>query len=336
MNIATHGLASLALLRAAWPRAPKQMWIAAVVAGTIADVDLLSAWTEPARYLAWRGTYTHALLGSILLASLFAVVFPWLAGADLRNRFSRLAFFFFALAAQCLHLALDLCGSTGIALLWPFTRRRFAADWVADLDPWIIFVLLAALLLPELLHLVSSEIGTRDTRPRGRVGALLGFSILLFYVTVRADFHGEVLALMQSRTFRSEVAKHVGAFPEALSPFTWQGLVETERGLHRITVTEGLGGPFDPESAETLYKPEPSVALDTAQKTATAQAFLETARFPKATVETTPAGARVEIRDLAYLASGNTAHEVVAVMQLDSANRVTSQEFAWANQRAEE
>jgi hypothetical protein len=101
-------------------------------------------------------------------------------------------------------------------------------------------------------------------------------------------------------------------------------------------VTEGLGGPYDPESAETLYKPEPSVALDTAQKTATAQAFLETARFPKATVETTPAGTRVEIRDLAYLASGNTAHEVVAVMQLDSANRVTSQGFAWANQRAEE
>jgi len=55
MNIVTHGLASLALLRAAWPRAPKQMWIAAVVAGTIADVDLLSAWTEPAKYLAWRG-----------------------------------------------------------------------------------------------------------------------------------------------------------------------------------------------------------------------------------------------------------------------------------------
>ena len=332
MNIVTHGLASLALLRAAWPRAPKQMWVAAVVAGTIADVDLLSAWTGPAKYLAWRGTYTHALPASILWAGLFAVVFPLLAGADLRNRFSLLAFFFFALAAQCLHLALDLCGATGIALLWPFTRRRFAADWVANLDPWIIFVLLAALLLPELVHLVSSEIGTRDTRPRGRVGALLGFSILLFYVTVRADFHGEVLGLMQSRTFRSEVAKRVGAFPEALSPFAWQGIVETERGLHRITVTEGLGGPFDPESAETLYKPEPSVALESAQKTATAQAFLETARFPKATVETTPAGTRVEIHDLAYVASGNIAHEVVAVIQLDSANRVASQEFAWANQ----
>ena len=336
MNIVTQGLASLALLRAAWPRAPKQMWVAAVVAGTIADVDLLSAWSDPAKYLAWRGTYTHALPVAILWAGFFAVVFPLFAGANLRNRFSLLAFFFFALAAQCLHLALDLCGSTGIALLWPFTRRRFAGDWVADLDPWIIFVLVAALLLPELLHLVSSEIGTRSTRPRGRIGAILGFSILLFYVTVRADFHAEVLTLMQSRTFRSEIPRRVGAFPEALSPFEWQGIVETERALHRITVAEGLGGPFDPESAETLYKPAPSVALDTAQKTATAQAFLEIARFPKASVETTPAGTRVEIRDLADAASGNTAHEVVAVIQLDSANRVTSEEFAWANQLSRE
>jgi hypothetical protein len=238
--------------------------------------------------------------------------------------------FLLVLAAQCLHLAMDLCGSVGVALLWPFSAHRFAGDWIVDVDPWVITVLLAALLLPELFYLITDEIGARNRKPRGRLGALVGFSFIALYLAVRADFHVGALALMQARAYHGEVPKHVGAFPESLSPFTWQGIVETERGLYRVPVSQGFGESFDPEDAEPLYKPEPSPALDAAGKTPAAQALLRRARFPKATVETGPAGARVEIRDLACDARGNTSHEAIAVIQLDAANRVTLQQIVWA------
>ncbi len=121
MNIVTHGLASLALARAAWPRAPKQLWIVAVAAGVIADIDLASAWWGAGAFLRWHRTYTHALLTTIVVAAVFAVGYRFIADDSLRARFSVAAAFALALAAACLHLLLDVCGWEGAALLWPFT-----------------------------------------------------------------------------------------------------------------------------------------------------------------------------------------------------------------------
>jgi len=325
MDIATHGLASLALLRAVWPRAPREMWIAVVVAGTAPDLDLLSVWAGAQRYLAWRGTYTHALLTAFLLSLAAATAYRLVAGALLRERFPVGRFFMLVFSAQCLHIVLDLCGTMPVAVLWPFVSRRLAADWIPNVDPWIIALLLASLLFPELLRLVTDEIGARDNKPRGRVGALMGFSLILLYLGVRAEFHRGATALMEARSYHGEVPQHVAAFPESFSPFAWQGLIETERALLRVEVNEGFGGSFDPEDATALFKPEPSAALDAAEHTRAAARFLRVARFPIASVEGTAGGTRVEIRDLAYPASGETNREVLAVIDVDRANRVQSE-----------
>src|SRR5271156_1313868 len=110
MNIVTHGLASLALARAAWPRAPKRMWIVAVAAGVIADADLASAWGSAAAYLRWRQTYTHGLLTSVVIAALLATAYRFFTDDDLRERFSAANAFALALAACCLHLLMDMFG----------------------------------------------------------------------------------------------------------------------------------------------------------------------------------------------------------------------------------
>jgi membrane-bound metal-dependent hydrolase YbcI (DUF457 family) len=336
MNLVIHGLASLALVRAAWPRAPKQLWIVALAAGVIADIDLASAWWGAAAYLKWHHTYTHTLLTAILVAMLCAAAYRLLADDALRSRFSITNAFAAVLAAGCLHLLMDVCGWEGAALLWPFNTKRYAMDLVVDLDPWIVAILLAALLLPELFHLVSAEIGARAKRPRGQIGALLGLAMIVCYVGLRSNFHGDVIALLESRTFRGEVAKRAGAFPEALSPFAWRGIVETESALHELTVGVGPVGSFDPERADTLFKPEPSAALAATQQTRAAQTFLSVARFPKALVEATPAGSRVEIRDLRYAVVGETGREVVAVISLDAASHVVAQEIVWAKQLSNE
>jgi inner membrane protein len=336
MEITTQGLASLALARAAWPRAPKQVWVVAIAAGVIADVDALSAWINASAYLTLHRTYTHSLLAVAFFAALCAITYHFAGTRDLRAKFSVANAFAMALAAACLHLVLDVCGTQGATPFWPFSSRRFALDWGVEFDPLIVAIFLAALLLPELLHLVSSEIGARDKRPRGRIAARVAFVIILISLGIRANFHGSVIALLGSRTYHGEVTDRVGAFPARFSPFEWSCVVATARSLQTLSVMEGPVESFDPESAETQFKPEPSPSLDAAEKTNAAKRFLSSAQFPKASVETVPTGTVVILRDLRVAATDETAHEVAAVIRLDKSNQVTAQNIVWANQVSQE
>src|SRR4029077_16163469 len=101
--------------------------------------------------------------------------------------------------------------AAGIVPFWPFSAHRIAADWLAGVDPWIIAILLAALLLPELSRLVSDEIGARGKAPRGRGGGILGLHSAIFYVGVRANFHANALAAIQARTYHGESPRRSGA-----------------------------------------------------------------------------------------------------------------------------
>jgi len=186
-------------------------------------------------------------------------------------------------------------------------------------------------LLPELSHLVSDEIGARSKAPRGRVGAILGLTLVIFYVGVRVNFHANALATIQARTYRGESPRRSGAYPESLSIFTWHAIVETDHALQELTIDIIPGVFFDPENGTTLFKPEPSQILDSALNSDAAKKFLRIASFPKASIEKTPEGYTVQIRDLRYAVSGETRHEVVAVIQTDSNGKVTQDELEWAH-----
>ncbi len=336
MDVTTQGLASLALARAAWPRAPKQVWLVAIAAGIIADIDALSAWISASAYLTWHRTYAHSVPVAIFFAALCASTYHFVGTKELHARFSAANAFAMALAAASLHLILDVYGTQGATLFWPFSSRRFAADWAAEFDPLIMFFLLAALVLPELLHLVSLEIGARDKRPRGRIAARVAFVVVLIYLGIRANFHNNVIALLGSRTYHGEVADRVGAFPARFSPFEWSCVVDTARSVQTLSVMEGPVESFDPESAETQFKPEPSPSLEAAEKTTAAERFLHFAQFPKASIKTAPTGTVVILRDLKAAATDETAREVAAVIHLDKSHQVTSQRIAWAGRVTDE
>ena len=215
-------------------------------------------------------------------------------------------------------------------LLWPFSSKRFAADWLPSIDPWILTILIACIAIPELLRLVSSEIGAKSKKPRGQTGALIGLALVLVYVGARGTLHSNVLATMESRTFHAKTPRRVSAFPESLSILTWNGVVETESALNEIEVSAFSPDTFDPDSSVRLFKPDPSPALDAARNTATARRFLAMAQIPKASLEKTETGYVVVLRDLRYAATGDTQHEIAAVIELDPNNKVTSQELVWA------
>jgi hypothetical protein len=149
-------------------------------------------------------------------------------------------------------------------------------------------------------------------------------------------FHGDAIASLQSRVYRGELPHKVAATSESSSPLRWHGIVETERALHDVEVLVGPGADFDASSAITIYKPEPSPALDAARSSAVARRFLQVARFPKATVEQTPTGYHVILRAFPYthesgssLLTLSDAGRVQALMDTDPSGRILSEELAW-------
>ena len=329
MDPLTHGLASYVLKRAAFSRLPRAATIAVIIAGSIADIDLLSAYFGPSAFLTFYRSYCHSLLAALLLSLL--ITFPFLLrrrGPTVRQA-SPLPVFFAALAAAVLHLLMDVSQSAGVEILWPFSTRRSALDWVAHTDLWILAILLAGILLPALSTLVTEEIGAKAKGPRGRVGASVALAAVILYVVLRSVLHGNALAAMESRTYRGELPRKTAVFAESGSPFRWYGIVETERALHDIEVDVGPGASFDPDAAITSYKPEPSPALDAARDSAVARRFLQVARFPKATIEKTTNGFHVVLRAFPYMRDASSGWRVEALVETDPSGKVLSQELAW-------
>ncbi|MGC2529647.1 MAG: metal-dependent hydrolase [Candidatus Acidiferrum sp.] len=355
MDLVTHGLASLAIVRGLFPRAGKAATASAVVVGVAADVDWLSNYLSPSVFLNWHGTYFHSILAAILYSILPVIFFAVLgsiwggiivpighlkedeAASDdpkVWRPFVLRSSATYGLAApfSCalLHIAMDACQSDGVMLFWPFSSRRIAADWLPGIDPWILTILIGAIAIPELLRLVGSEIGAKSKKPRGQTGALIGLALILVYVGARATLHSNATSLLSSRAYHGETARRAWAYPETLSLLTWRGVVETESALDEIDVNVAAASDFDPDYSLRIFKPEPSPALQAARNTNVAKRFLATAQIPKASVEKTETGYVVVLRDLRYEASGQTKHEVAAYIELDRNSQVTSQEFVWA------
>ncbi len=324
MDVLTHGLASYSVTRAAFPGASRATLLAAILAGVAADLDQLSAYAGPSAFLAWHRTAAHSIFGTLVIVAAFFAV------ASLITRNKPRTVFLALLAACSLHVAMDLTQNESVQLLWPFRAQRYSADWAAHFDLWILLILLAGALLPQLLALVTEEIGAKSKAPRGRIGAILALLAVFIYIGARFVLHGNAVAMMEARTYRGELPRRVAAFAESDSPFHWRGIVETERAFHDLDLSLAPGSSFKPDAAVVYYKPESSAPLDAARTTESVRRFLEAAKFPKATVEKTNTGYRVQLRDLAQQQAARSGPRVMAIVDTDPNAKVLSDELAWA------
>lgn len=298
-----------------------------IFAGTVADIDLLAAVVGPAAYFAARRTFTHSLLGTLVVIAVSVFFVRYLE----KKQPEPFAALLLPLAvAAFLHVALDLLQSEGVAVFWPFSAKRYAADSLPTLDLWILALLLAGLLLPELGRLVTSEIGVKDKRPRGRNTALVALACIAAYIGLRVLFHSGSVALLDPHSYKGESARRVGAFPNTFSLFIWRGVVETQSFLCLVPVPAVFQN-FDPEAADCFHKPEASPELAAAQQTEVAQRYLHVMPFPRAMVARTPDGYEVIIRSMRDVAEQETRHRLAARILLDPHFGVSSEEFVWVN-----
>src|SRR5882762_6740904 len=328
MDPFTHGLASYSITRAVFPRASRTTVLAAILAGSAADLDRLSEYASPSAFLDWHRTATHSVLGTLIIVAIFVVAASLITKR--KPDVDPMRTVLLALLAACsLHVAMDLTQNESVRLLWPFRSQRYSAEWVAHFDLWILLILLAGVLLPQLLALVTEEIGAKSKNPRGRFGAIIALAAIVIYVGGRAILHGNGVAVMEARTYRGELPRRVAAFAESDSPFHWRGIVETERAFHELDLNLAGGAAFNPDAAVVYYKPESSAALEAARTTESVRRFLGTARFPKASVEKTNTGYRVQIRDLAEQREGRARRSVIAIVETDSTGKVLNDELTW-------
>jgi len=337
VDVATHAVPSFALARGFFPRHSWPFAVGVILAGTLADLDLLTLLFGPQAFLSGHYTVTHSLIGTVAVVCIALMFVKVLSSRD--GQFQKTApnhkpgFAALLLAtslAAIMHVLMDLATSSGVALLWPFRASRFAWDFLPFLDPWLLALLVMGIALPELLALVGSEIGVKEKGPRGRNGARFALAVAVLYIGARAILHGGAVAQIDAHSYRGESPHKVAAFPDSLSFVTWHGVVETDSQICTVDVPVAGTAHFDAETALCAHKPEESEALTAAQKTPTAQEFLQAASFPKASVNPMESGSEVVLRDLRDIVQNEVAHALAARIRVAPRGQVTSQNIVWA------
>lgn len=327
MEPVTHALTSLALSRAGLNKATRLATPMLLVAGLAADLDWLSLAGGPRAFLHGHRTWTHSLAGTAAIVLITAGIFWWWG----RKRPAAPVRFLRALLVSGVgagaHLLMDLTNSYGVKLLWPFRQTWYAWDLIDTVDPWVLILLLLGLLLPGLFRLVSEEIGARPKKRGPQRGAIVALALLVLYAGARWALHERALEMLRSRIYHGATPLAVGAFPSGASPLSWAGVVETDNALQQLEVPLGPGSVFDPHLGRTYFKPEPSPALEAARKSEIAQAFLQFARFPRASVEKTDNGYHVELRDLPFASLLPGGGRFLAIIELNRQFQVVNQEL---------
>ena len=306
-----------------------------VVAGVAPDLDYASVLGGAGAFLRLDRGLLHSLPSAAVLSCAIAAAFQFLdRKRPPKNPAERLRLG--PAAVTCAiglagHLLLDLCTGTGVQLLWPFRARWFAAEIAPNFDPWLLILLVAGILLPGLLRLVSEEIGDRKKASGPERGAVVTLALLAMFLGGRAALHSRAVDLLVSREYHGRAALQAGAFPNSSSPFDWRGVVATDNSIEELEVSLAPGSEFDPERSLTRYKPEDSPALEAGEHTAPAKQFLAYARFPLASVTRHEDDYRFELHDLRFSSSDKSAANIYLRIDLDSTLKIQKEEFRFAS-----
>jgi membrane-bound metal-dependent hydrolase YbcI (DUF457 family) len=324
MEPVTHALASLALGRAGLNRITRAATPMLLVSGLIADADWVTRLGGADAFLRGHRAATHSLVGT-------GVIVAGVAGASclIGRKYPKFAVSILPAIAICLigagtHLFLDLLNGSGIQLLWPFGLKWYAWDLVYGVDSWILFFLLAGLLIPELFRLVHQEIGAKPKRHGPQRGAIAGLALAALVVGVRSVAHERAVALLDSRDYRGQTPLVVAAFPHPSNPLSWSGVVETDNMVIGLEVPLGPGRAFDPDLADVHFKPELSPMLKNAVASPAATRFLNFARFPLASVQHEGDGFVIRLRDMRFASELAGQRGVVAVIHENAQSLVIS------------
>lgn len=311
--------------------------ITLVIAAEAPDIDMLWFLRGPISGFAHHRGFTHTLLGSPLVAALVVLAVYGIhraqrargGGGNSPPRWGLLCLY--AWLGVLSHILLDYSNSYGIRPLAPWNPKWFSWDIALIVEPVILAALILGLTIPLLLTLVQEEIGGRGKGgPRGRGGAIFGLVSLLLVFWLRDFQHRKAVTALQGRLYGQEEPLRVSAYPYALNPFRWMGVVETASSFQLMHVNSSPLE-IDPDGrAQTLYKPEESAASLAAKKSPLGRVYLDWAAYPLLEVQPRPApeeGYSAKFMDLRFAYLEGRIGSLGASVALDRNLNVTEERF---------
>ena len=303
MDNLTHSLTGLALGRAGLSRQTRGAGLALVLASNLPDIDVMLSLQGSTAYLEHHRGLTHSVLGAPLLAVALAILLR------LTVRGSRLGgLFVCSLAGVAGHVLMDLWTSYGTRVLAPFDRRFLTWDLVFIVDPWILAILLIAVLWKR-----------SSLQAPWIASAALG--ILVSYVGARAVLHQQALDQAVAQ-LGGRAVERIAALPSPVNPFVWRVLADSD-GAYWVGSVDLRG-----RSAPLLRRPkrvEDATVARVREESEVAAVFLAFSTFPWLEVQETPAGTEVSWRDLRFERAGRESF--VARVLLAPDGRIVSERF---------
>jgi len=319
----THSLVGLMMSRSGIDRKVANAAPLMIIAANIPDIDVVSLFGGPLKYLEWHRSYTHALASAPLMALLPPLILLW------RGRFTLWAYVF-SLIGVLSHLVLDWTNIYGIRMLLPFSARWPRLDITDVVDPWILATLILAVAAPAFVKLVSSEIASRPSTSPTRGWAWFALIALLGYEAGRFTAHERALAVMGAHLYNGSVARRLTAVPSRFNPLLWRGIVEGDGFVTIVPVD--LTADFDSRAGRIDYVAPDSPAIDAARRALVFQVFGRFNQLPYWKATPVPDGTLVELIDLRFASPERPDVEARAVVS--ASGEVHDSAFTFGGQTA--
>lgn len=334
MEPITHFLTGACLARTGFNRRTALATATMTLAAEAPDIDILGSFKDPVFGFAHHRGFTHSFLGLILVqAAVIGLMYSiWrLRGRKLKdpNRPPRWALlFFFAYLAGLTHILLDFTNNYGVRPFWPFWEKWYSWDIVFILEPVMLVLLIAGLVVPALFSLINDEIGARRQGPPGRLAASLALLGVVALWAVRDYEHRRAVNALESRIYNGADPIRASAFPYWVNPFRWYGVVETQDFFATMLADSSIPEADPDGSIRIRPKPEETPVTLAAKRSELGRVYLDWAKYPITETEQTDTGYIVHFRDLRFDYPDSTRRGVLtASVELDRNLNVVRESF---------
>ena len=288
MEPVTHILTGAVLARAGFNRRAAYATIAMAIAAELPDIDTLWSAAGPIYGLEHHRGITHTFLAAPVLAGLVTAGFYLVHRHRSQTRVAATRikvapvhwgwFFAGTVVALLSHLLLDWTNNYGLRPFFPFNAHWYAGSFVFIFEPVLFAILVAALVLPSLFGLINAEVGSRKAKLAGRPSAILALIAIAAFYLFRVNERDRAIQI--ARQDQPTDAGRIFASPHPLDPFLWHMVTETPSTYQLSTVDTRRQVTWSRSPADTLYKPETTIALLAAKRTFLGRIYLDWSQYP--------------------------------------------------------
>lgn len=261
-----------------------------MIAANLPDIDVL-VFATGVPPVSFRRGWTHGVLAQLVLPLVLTAVMAWVGSRRTPRGphgppVSIGWLFLLSLVGVYSHVFLDYLNNYGVRVLSPIDWRWFYGDAVFIIDPWLWLMLGFGVWLARRTH-----------RPAPAIAALVCAVVYVGGMLASARTSRVLVVDAWTRSHGSPpTALMVG--PQPVTPFSRAIIIDA--GEHYRTGTFAWPSAQMQLTDQRVLKSEGGADVQRAREAPSVRAFLVWSRFPFWTVEQTPAGRRVTVRDMRF------------------------------------